>query len=151
MLLHVHVVAMNLSLAHSVFLGAFQEALVKAVKVLKKACTNCVYVWNKCVHGNHTFYIRNQNRPYRMRMKQLCTELCTLIITEVWSMTSMFEAYFYFVLEQRTKLYFHIPPVHKLILFFAYRTALVLQMLEVANQCNKKRLKTNLQTRGICK
>jgi hypothetical protein len=45
MLLHAHVAAMPLSLAHSVFLGAFQEALIKAVKDLKKACTNCVYMY----------------------------------------------------------------------------------------------------------
>jgi hypothetical protein len=48
MLLHAHVAAMCLSLAHSVFLGAFQEALIKAVKDLKKSCTNCVCV---CVYG----------------------------------------------------------------------------------------------------
>jgi hypothetical protein len=54
------VAAMRLSLAHSVFLDAFQEALVEAVKDLKKVCTNCVYVWNKYVYGNHTFFIRNQ-------------------------------------------------------------------------------------------
>jgi hypothetical protein len=60
MLLHAHVAAMRMSLAHSVFLGAFQEALVKAVEDLKKCCNNCVYVWNKYVHGNLTFYIRNQ-------------------------------------------------------------------------------------------
>jgi hypothetical protein len=80
MLLHTHVAAMCLSLAHSVFLGAFQEALIKAVEDLKKSCTNCVYVWNKYVHCNLTFYVRN---PYRMCMKKLCTELCTLIVTEV--------------------------------------------------------------------
>jgi hypothetical protein len=37
MLLHVHVAAMRLSLAHSVFLGAFHEALIKAVEKLEKA------------------------------------------------------------------------------------------------------------------
>jgi hypothetical protein len=151
MLLHAHVVTMRLSLAHSVFLGAFQEALVKAVKVLKKACTNCVYVWNKCVHGNHTFYIRNQTDLTECVWKNYVQNYALWSSQKCEAWLACLKHVFILYLEQRTKLYLHIPPVHKLILFFAYRTALVLQMLEVANQCNNKQLKTNLQTRGICK
>jgi hypothetical protein len=61
MLLHAHVTAVCQLLAHSVFLGALQQTLMKAVKDLKKSCTGCVYVWNKYVRGNHTFCIRNQS------------------------------------------------------------------------------------------